>query len=82
MSLRVVVRTGPALRRPYSWVIIDHVTGKEFQESGNGFRTFRLAWEAGLAVLDQFRAQYQAQLRQNASGRNSAFPGMNEPDSD
>jgi hypothetical protein len=59
MSLRVVVRAGPALRRPYSWVIIDYVTGKEFQESGNGFRTFRLAWEAGIAALDQFRARHQ-----------------------
>jgi hypothetical protein len=80
--LRVVVRTGPARRSPYLWVITDDVTGKEFQESDHGFRSSRLAWEAGMAALDQFRAHQQAQLRQDARDRGSAFPGMIAPSSD
>jgi hypothetical protein len=82
MSLRVVVRTGQAPRRPYSWLIIDDVTEKEFEQSDHEFRTSRLAWEAGMAALDQFRERHQAQTRQKARDRSSAFPGMNTPASD
>jgi hypothetical protein len=64
MSLRVVVRTVPTSRSPYSWAIIDDVTEKEIHRSGRDFRTPRHAWEAGIAALDQFRVRHQAQVRQ------------------
>jgi hypothetical protein len=59
MNLRVVVRTGPASRSPYSWAIIDDLTEKVFRQSDHGFRTSGLAWEAGTVALGQFRASIE-----------------------
>ena len=50
-KLRVVVKTGSQPPNPYSWVLVDDVSGREVHRSPRRFRTLSLAWDNGVSAL-------------------------------